>query len=95
MADITVPLSKGYTVHDKTFDKIVLREPTYVEICMQGLGRPQEWQKTNTGDMLVTYPQVVDAYVQKTLVSPDYAMITGLSTADTLKLVDAVCGFFP
>lgn len=95
MAEIKVPLSKEYTAHEKTFNEIILREPTYVEITMKGLGRPQEWQRTDTGHMLVTYPSVIDAYIKEILVSPGYEMISGLGTHDAIKLQDAVCDFFP
>jgi hypothetical protein len=95
MAEIKVPLSKDYQSHDKAFNEIVLREPTYTEICMEGLGRPQEWQRMADGSaMLITYPAVVDGYLKKIVVSPGYENITALSAKDTIKLQEAVCSFF-
>jgi hypothetical protein len=95
MAEIKVELSKEYTAHEKTFKEIVLREPTYAEICMEGLGRPQEWQRMADGSaMLITYASVVDSYLKKIVVSPGYESITGLSAKDTIKLQEVVCGFF-
>jgi hypothetical protein len=95
MTQTVVTLSKSYIAHDKTFDKITLREPTYKEIYMDGLGRPQEWQPTNGGGaVLVTYSSVVDEYLQKLVVDPGYECIGALNAADAMKLERAVCGFF-
>ncbi|NTF87495.1 phage tail assembly protein [Agrobacterium rhizogenes] len=95
MTQTIVPLSKRYTAHDKTFDKITLREPTYKEIYMDGLGRPQEWQPTSGGGaVMVTYSSVVDEYLQKLVIEPGYECIGALSAADAMKLERAVCVFF-
>ncbi|WFS01592.1 phage tail assembly protein [Rhizobium tumorigenes] len=94
MGQTVVKLSKPYTVHETTFSEIALREPTYREIFMEGMGHPVEWQGTPAAPMMVTYPDVVDGYVRKLIVSPGYEMITGLSSVDALKLERAVCNFF-
>jgi len=88
-------LSKKYTAHDKTFDRVVLREPTYKEIYMDDLGRPRDWQRTADGSpVLVTYPSVVDAYLRRIIVEPGYDCIAGLNAVDAQKLEHAVCDFF-
>lgn len=90
-----VILSKTYTAHDKTFDRVILREPTYKEIYLDDLGRPRDWQQTATGSpVLVTYPSVVDAYLQRIVVEPGYECILGLNAVDAQKLEHAVCAFF-
>jgi len=92
---VTVDLSKTYTVHDKKFSSIVLREPRYAEIFMEGRGKPREWQPSPHGPVLVSYPGVVDSYLQKLIVEPGYDCIGELSTVDALKLEKAVLDFFP
>jgi len=95
MTQTVVTLSKSYTAHDKTFDKITLREPTYREIYMDGIGRPQEWQPSSDGKpVLVTYFSVVDEYLQQIVVEPGYECIGALNAIDAMKMERAVCGFF-
>lgn len=94
MARVKVKLSRKYSVHDKVFDEIELREPTYREIFMDGIGKPQEWQHTQHGPMLATYPDIVDAYLQRIIVEPGYDCIGELSATDSVRLEKAVFGFF-
>lgn len=95
MARHTVELSQKYQGHDGFFDRVVLREPTYKEIFIDGLGRPQEWQMGAPGKaMLLTFPDVIDAYVQRLAVEPEAEMLAGLSAVDCMRLEKAVCGFF-
>jgi hypothetical protein len=96
MADqVTVKLSKTYAVHDKEFSEVILREPRYHEIFMEGRGKPQEWQPSPHGPVMVSYPGVVDSYLQKIIVEPGYECIGKLSTVDALALEKAVLDFFP
>ncbi|MDI7924598.1 phage tail assembly protein [Ferirhizobium litorale] len=95
MADITIPLSKPYTVHDKTFASIKLREPRYREIFMEGRGKPREWQPSPHGPVIVSYPAVVDSYLQELIVEPGYECIGNLDVVDALALEKAVLDFFP
>lgn len=96
MAQKTVKLSQRYEPPgERPFDSITLREPTYQDIIMSGLGFPQELQPNgHGGTMVVTYYPVVDAYAQRLVVSPEYKDLAGLSFADTNDLQDAICGFF-
>tara|TARA_R110002020_G_scaffold471284_1_gene698223 strand:- start:17974 stop:18324 length:351 start_codon:yes stop_codon:yes gene_type:complete len=92
---LEVKLTKSYTVHDKIFDVVTLREPTYKEVFMDGLGQPREWQPTrNEAPVLVVFPETVDAYLQRITVSPGYEFLSGLSALDALRLQKAVCDFF-
>ncbi|MBY5763635.1 phage tail assembly protein [Rhizobium leguminosarum] len=94
MTETIVKLSKSYTAHEKSFDAVTLREPTYAEIYRDGLGRPSDWQPTQHGPMLVKYPEVVDAYLQRICLSPGYESIGVLNAVDSLKLEEAVTDFF-
>ncbi|MBB2841465.1 UNVERIFIED_ORG: hypothetical protein GGE64_005248 [Rhizobium etli] len=94
MAEITVKLSRSYEAHGKTFHEVVLREPTYSQIYRENLGRPRDWQPTQHGPMLVKYPDVVDAYLQRICISPGYECIDALNAVDSLRLEEAVAGFF-
>ncbi|MBB3315116.1 hypothetical protein FHT77_000958 [Rhizobium sp. BK181] len=95
MTNVVVKLSNTYKVHDKEFSEVTLREPRYHEIFMEGRGKPQEWQRSPHGAIVVSYPAVVDSYLQKIVVEPGYDCISGLSTADSLALEQAVLDFFP
>lgn len=79
-----------------TYSEIRLREPTYRDIFVSGLGRPFEWQPGKEGAIYVSFPDVVAKYVERLLVAPDqHAAIGGISAADSLRLERAVNGFFP
>ncbi len=92
--DKVVPLSRSYSVASKTFDSITLREPTYSDVYISGLGEPQEWQPVPGGQALLTYPERIDGYLQRLTVEPGYEFLARLAIADTLRLKDAVCAFF-
>ena len=94
MTDKTVKLSKSYTVNGTTFDTIVLREPTYNDIFVGGLGYPREIQPSKGGATVVIYPEVVDAYAQRLVNAPGYEFIGGIGAADAKTLQEAICGFF-
>ena len=90
-----VQLSKAYTAADgRIFDKITLREPTYKDVFMDGLGQPREWQPVPGGSALITYPERIDAYAQRLIQSPGYEFISGLTALDALRLEEKICGFF-
>ncbi|CAD7036388.1 phage tail assembly protein [Pseudorhizobium halotolerans] len=91
----SVKLSKSYSAPDGTaFDTITLREPTYKDVFMDGLGQPREWQPVAGGSALLTYPERVDAYAQRLIVKPGYEFISGLTALDALRIEEAICGFF-
>lgn len=94
MADKTVELSKSYTINGKSFDRIELREPTYHDIFVDGLGYPREIQPVKGGAALMVYPEVVDQYAQRLVIAPGYEFIHELNASDSKKLEGAICGFF-
>ncbi len=90
-----VQLSRSYTAHNKTFDTVELREPTYKDIYMSGLGLPFDWQKGPGGGWIrIVYPDVVDAYISRLAVNPSAECIDGLSAIDCAKLVEVLFDFF-
>ncbi|SMD18483.1 hypothetical protein [Rhizobium sp. RU36D] len=92
---VTVKLSREYRVGDVTFDAVELREPTYKDAFMDGIGRPEEWQPAGKGSVMrISYPDVIDKYLQKLITSPGYEKIGQISAADAVRLERAVCDFF-
>ena len=90
-----VTLTRTYEVFGKSFSTVRLREPTYKEIFMEGLGRPQEWQRTEGGGMvLVSYPPVVASYIERVAVEPGVESLTQLGAVDALRLERAITDFF-
>ncbi len=98
MGEHIVKLSRRYEVPgSEPFDSVVLREPTYADVFMSGLGLPEEWQPNGQGGgMLVTYPSTIDAYLQRLVKvgSPGYENLAIISALDGKKLADKVLGFF-
>lgn len=95
MGDVIVKLSRRYQAHGDPFDSVTLREPTYKDIFMDGLGEPQQWQRgPNNIPVLITLPDVVDGYVQKLAINPTADELTMLGTRDALALQKAVLDFF-
>ncbi|WP_414901186.1 hypothetical protein [Rhizobium cremeum] len=98
MAEHVVKLSRRYEPPaGQPFDSVVLREPTYVDTYMDGLGIPEEWQPNGQGGgMLITYPTTIDAYLQRLVKvgSPGYENLALISSLDGKKLADKVLGFF-
>jgi hypothetical protein len=91
-----VTLSRSYEPPGVVpFKAVELREPTYADRYMSGLGIPQEWQPNGQGGgVLMTYPDVVDAYLQRLIVSPGYEHIATISALDGGRLEAAVIDFF-
>lgn len=91
-----VKLRKQYTTHDgKAFQTVELREPTYKDVFMDGLGEPREWQPVvGGGAAMLVYPERVDQYLQRLVVSPGYEYLHLLDAVDSLRLQRAVCDFF-
>ena len=92
--DTKIKLSKKYTVADKVFDTITLREPTYADVFMNELGKPFEFQPGRNGAFLATYPDVVDAYIRRLIVEPTYEYITRIAVEDALALERTLRDFF-
>lgn len=96
MAEHVVILSRRYEVPGgQPFDSVVLREPTYADVYMSGLGRPEEWQPGRGGSPVrIVFPEVVDAYLRKITVRPGYECLSELAAVDGVKLEREICGFF-
>lgn len=91
-----VQLSRRYEVPGwEPFDSVTLREPTYQDIFMDGLGFPRELQPNGHGGlMLITLTSTVDAYAQRLVEKPGYQAIAVLSALDARRVQDAIIGFF-
>jgi hypothetical protein len=96
MSTTSVKLTKAYTsgAEPVTFDQVDLREPTYNEIFVVGIGEPRELQPVPGGAAFLVYPERVDQYLQRICVSPGYEYLHVLNAVDSLRLQNAVCGFF-
>lgn len=95
MATVTVKLSRSYEKHDGSFNSVLMREPTYKEIFIEGRGEPQLWQPgPNNSTVLITLPEVIDSYVQILALEPSAESLAGLNAQDALALKKAVIGFF-
>lgn len=91
----TVTLSRSYTADDKKFSTVELREPTYADVFMSGIGVPRDIQPVAGGGMaFLSYPERFDQYLQRLIVSPGYEYISGVAAIDALKLEEAVYDFF-
>ncbi len=91
----TVTLSRTYTANDKTFSTIDIREPTYADVFMSGIGAPRDIQPVAGGGIaFLSYPERFDQYLQRLIVSPGYEYISGVAAIDALKLEEAVYDFF-
>ncbi|MBB3979100.1 hypothetical protein GGQ64_004336 [Rhizobium azooxidifex] len=95
MANTIVPLSRSYTGHAGKFSTVELREPTYKEIYIDGLGEPQQWQPGPSGQaVLITLPDVINQYVDQLAVAPTSEDLGQLNARDSRALARAVIGFF-
>jgi len=95
VATVNVPLSKSYTGHDGPFSSVELREPTFKEIYIDGLGEPQQWQPGPNGQpVLITLPDVINAYVEKLAVNPSADNLAQLNVQDSQALAARVKRFF-
>ncbi|MBR2117668.1 MAG: phage tail assembly protein [Afipia sp.] len=93
MPDITIPLSKPITAHDKKITSLVLREPGYTDIMT--LGEPSAFARDAAGMVYTAEKdEVIKAYIERLLVDVDPLLLTQLNAPDTFKLRDAVHGFF-
>lgn len=90
-----VQLSRSYTAHKQVFDTVELREPTYRDIYISGLGMPFDWQPSPSGQMIrIEYPDVIDAYVTLLATAPTAECLGQLSAIDSRKVVNALFDFF-
>lgn len=94
MADKSIALIKPIVGHNETYTTIVLREPTYADI--KACGELTAYARDESGMVYSAEKDgVVHDYIERLLVSPsDALLLNQCGVADTLKLRDAVHGFF-
>lgn len=91
----TVTLSRSYTSNDKTFSAVELREPTYADAFISGIGEPRDVQPVIGGGLaFLSYPDRVDQYLQRLIVEPGYEHIGSIAAVDALRLQGAIFDFF-
>ena len=91
----TIKLSRRYEVPGaEPFDSITLREATYNDLFLSGLGKPFDFQVAKGIPVRVAYPEIVDQYVMRLIKTPDYQSIGQIAAIDALKLEAAICDFF-
>jgi hypothetical protein len=92
---VTVKLGRRYTAHDQSFDSVTLREPTFSDIYVDGLGEPEEAQPLPGGGyMVVTNYPVIAQYVERLAIAPTFECLTQLSPTDSRRVKKAITGFF-
>jgi hypothetical protein len=92
---VSVKLGASYTAHGKTFNTVTLREPTFGDIYVDGLGEPEEVQPTAGGGiMIVTNYLAIGQYLERLAIEPTAECLTTLSASDSRKLKRAITGFF-
>lgn len=94
MSQVTVKLSTPIRGHGGDIAEIILREPKYRDVI--SLGEPSAFARSDGGMVFSAEREgVVEGYIARLLVEPkDPALLDQLSIADTLKLKEAVYGFF-
>jgi hypothetical protein len=94
VGNVTVKLSRQYHAHDKVFDSVTLREPTYTDSHVDGLGLPSEWQRGPSGPVLYVFHTVVASYIERLAVEPTSECLTQIAVIDAVRLERAVLDFF-
>ncbi|WP_421361639.1 hypothetical protein [Agrobacterium rosae] len=95
MTSVTVDLTREYSVSDVKFKSVTLREPTYADVFMSGLGEPRELQPVAGGGVaFLVYPERIDGYLLRLASNPGYEYLHGISAVDALRVQNAICGFF-
>ncbi len=95
MKTVSVQLTEPIEGHsDEKLTEIVLREPKYRDVVT--LGEPSAYARSEGGLIYQAERDgVVQGYIERLLVEPkDPQLLTQLCLADTLKLKEAVFGFF-
>jgi hypothetical protein len=94
VGNVTVKLSRQYRAHDKVFDSVTLREPTYSDSHIDGLGVPAEWQRGPSGPVLYVFHTVVASYIERLAIEPTSECLTQIAVVDAMRLEKAVRDFF-
>ncbi|GGF56718.1 hypothetical protein GCM10007301_15510 [Azorhizobium oxalatiphilum] len=83
-----LPLSRTYTSGSSTFDRVELRDPTYVDY--RRIGPVFDVQK----GVVLRDREAVFAYVDALTTSPPIGALAVLNLGDTVALEEHILGFF-
>jgi hypothetical protein len=94
MPNVAVKLTTPIQAPEGEVTQIVLREPKYLDVVQ--LGEPSAFARSEGGMIYQAERDgVVQGYIERLLFEPkDPQLLLQLSLADTLKLKEAVFGFF-
>lgn len=94
MPNVTITLTDPIEGHEGQVKAITLREPKYGDVM--ALGEPNAFARSEGGMVYTAENEsVIRGYIERLMVEPkDPALLLQLTLADTLKLKEAVHGFF-
>jgi hypothetical protein len=93
MKTVDLDLSSPVKIGDSEFLKITMREPIARDFF--DLGEPGFLTRTETGSMVYVHnEETIRLYMKRCITSPNGVDVDALSLADTMRLRDAVLGFF-
>lgn len=96
MDDVTIPLSRTYSAHDRTFDAVTLRAPLGKD--HDAIGDISEVQFHSGRPVILHHEDRIVAYRARLLKTgeglPTDADLSELALVDALAIKDAVRGFF-
>ena len=88
----TIQLSKTYQVGSIEFDAIRIKEPTYFDVYVTGLGKP--FETIGNSQFRVVIPEAIAAYAGQLVTSPPADCLREISAADAMRLEEAIFDFF-
>ena len=90
-----IKFSRRYETPLGVFETATIKEPKYSDVFIDQLGAPFEFQMSAIGlPVRVIHPEVIDRYLQRLVVSPEYGALADIAAVDAMKLQEAVLGFF-
>lgn len=93
--DITIKLIEPITGHEGPITEITLREPSYGEIMKFGEPYAQGFSRDGSVVYQAENTDAIRGYIEALVKPPvDALLIRQLKTANSLRLKDAVLGFF-
>lgn len=94
MANVTITLTEPIEGHEGPIKEVVLRQPKFNDVMT--LGEPAAYAHSEAGLVFQAEKDgVIQGYITRLLVEPkDPALLLQLGLADSLKLKEAVYGFF-
>jgi hypothetical protein len=96
MSETTIPLSRRYEAHGKTFTDVTLRAPKLRDHF--AVGDPVEVHPgpDGTGRFILEHGERIEAYLDRLAVAdrPGRECLDDLDLADSIRVREAITGFF-